>query len=190
METSIVISGFGGQGVLFAGQLLAYAGMDNGRFVTWIPSYGPEMRGGTANCTVIVGDEPVGAPVVAQPDIAVALNLPSFEKYEPLVKPGGLLVVNSSIVVEKSTRDDIEVVYIPANKIAEECGSSKMMNMAAVGAMIGKRPFLSVEIIEQSLIDHLPASKSHLLENNLQVIRHAHKLATMGQPHAMNGAGA
>ena len=95
MESSIIISGFGGQGVLFAGQLLAYAGMDEGRHVTWIPSYGPEMRGGTAHCTVIISDETIGAPTVARPDIAVAFNLPSYDKYESLVKPGGLLVVNS-----------------------------------------------------------------------------------------------
>ncbi|KAA3658763.1 MAG: 2-oxoacid:ferredoxin oxidoreductase subunit gamma [Chloroflexi bacterium] len=188
METSIIISGFGGQGVLFAGQLLAYAGMDNGRFVTWIPSYGPEMRGGTASCTVIISDEPVGAPVVAKSDIAVVFNQPSFDKYEPLINPGGLLVINSSIVVSTSQRDDIDVVYVPANKIAEECGSVKMMNMAALGAMLAKRAVLPVESVEQSLIDHLPASKSHLLESNLQVIRQGHKLATMGQPHAMNGS--
>ncbi len=184
-----MISGFGGQGVLFAGQLLAYAGMDNGRFVTWIPSYGPEMRGGTASCTVIISDEPVGAPVVKKSDIAVVLNQPSFDKYEPLVNSGGLLVVNSSIVMSISQRDDIDVVYIPANKIAEEYGSAKMMNMAAVGAMLAKRPFLPIKTIEQSLIDHLPAGKSHMLENNLQVIRQGYKLALMGQPHAMNGSG-
>ena len=189
METSILISGFGGQGVLFTGQLIAYAGMDNGRFVTWIPSYGPEMRGGTANCIVIVSDEPVGSPVVAEPDIAVVLNAPSFEKYEPLVKSGGLLVVNSSIVLATSDRDDIDVVYIPANNIAEAYGSAKMMNMAAMGAMLAKRPFLSVKIMEQAMIDHLPTSKAHLLENNLQVIRHSFKLATVGEAHAVNGSG-
>lgn len=95
METSIIISGFGGQGVLFAGQLLAYAGMDAGKHVTWIPSYGPEMRGGTAHCVVIISDDVIGAPIVTRPDITVVLNQPSFDKYEPLVKPGGLLVVNS-----------------------------------------------------------------------------------------------
>lgn len=188
METSIVVSGFGGQGALFAGQLLAYAGMDNGRFVTWIPSYGPEMRGGTAHCIVIVSDEPVGAPVVAEPDVAIVLNQPSFDKYESLVKPGGLLVVNNSIVTSTSDRKDIDVVYIAANSVAEEFGSAKMINMVAVGAMLAKRSILPVEVVEQALIDHLPASKSHLLENNLKVMRHAFKLATMGQPHAMNGS--
>lgn len=188
-ETSIIISGFGGQGVLFAGQLLAYAGMDNGRFVTWIPSYGPEMRGGTANCTVIVSDEPIGAPFVANPDVAIVLNKPSFDKYEPLVKPGGVLIVNSSIVATTTMREDIEVVYVPANTIAEEFGSVKMMNMAAVGSALGKRPFLTLEMVKQSLIDHLPARKAQLLENNIKVLQTGYRRAMVKQPHAQNGAG-
>ncbi len=171
METSIIIAGFGGQGVLFAGQLLAYAGMDNGKHVTWIPSYGPEMRGGTANCTVIVSDEPVGAPVVAKPDVAVVLNLPSFEKYEGLVKPGGLLVINSSLIQAECLRDDIEVVAVPANEIADELGSVKMMNMAAIGALLAKRPFLTLAQIHQALQDHLPAGKASLLKANGQVLQ-------------------
>lgn len=170
MQTSIVISGFGGQGVLFAGQLLAYAGMDNGFHVTWIPSYGPEMRGGTANCTVIISDEPIGAPLVNKPDIVVALNLPSFEKYEGLVKPRGLFVVNSSIVSATADRDDVDVVYVPANDIAEKQGSTKMMNMATVGALLAQRPFLTLDAVKQSLRDHLPASKAKLLEANFRVL--------------------
>ena len=113
MKTSIVISGFGGQGVLFAGQLLAYAGMDSGQHVTWIPSYGPEMRGGTAHCIVIISDEPVGAPIVSRPDVAIVLNQPSFEKYELLVKPGGLLVVNSSLIETETTRTDMDGSPVP-----------------------------------------------------------------------------
>ena len=179
METSIIISGFGGQGALFAGQLLAYAGMDAGRFVSWIPSYGPEMRGGTAHCTVIISDDEVGAPIVARPDIAVALNLPSFDKYEPLVKPGGLLVVNSSLVASESHRADIDVIAVPANGIAEEWGTPKMLNMAAVGAMLAARPVLPLAVIEAALAAHLPASKQHLIEANLQVLRHGF---AVGQP--------
>ena len=170
METSIVIAGFGGQGVLFAGQLLAYAGMEDGRNVTWIPSYGPEMRGGTANCTVIISDDAIGAPVVAQPDVAVVLNQPSFEKYESLVRPGGKLVVNSSIVAAESTRDDIEVIFVAANDIAETYGTEKMLNMAAIGALLGHSLFLPLTALEQALADHLPASKQHLLEANLKVL--------------------
>ncbi len=186
-ETSIVISGFGGQGVLFAGQLLAYAGMDNGRFVTWIPSYGPEMRGGTANCTVMVSDEPVGAPVVAQPDIAIVLNQPSFDKYEPLVKLGGLLVVNSSLVVSTAQRTDIDLIYIPANAISEQFGSPKMVNMVAIGGMLAKRPFLSLDLIKQALRDHLPASKAHLLENNFNVLQYAHQYVLTNHTVPQNG---
>lgn len=177
MQTSIIISGFGGQGVLFAGQLLAYAGMDSGYHVTWIPSYGPEMRGGTANCTVVISDEPIGAPLVRQPDVAIVLNLPSFEKYEPLVKPGGLLVVNSSIVSARSARADLTAVYVPANDIAEAEGSGKMMNMAAVGAAIGLRPFLPLSAIQQALQDHLPASKQKLLAANGRVLARGHETA-------------
>jgi 2-oxoglutarate ferredoxin oxidoreductase subunit gamma len=178
METSIVISGFGGQGVLFTGQLLAYAGMDNDKHVTWIPSYGPEMRGGTANCTVIVSDTPIGAPLVAEPDVAVVLNLPSFEKYEGKVKPGGLLVVNSSLVEAETSRDDIDVVYVPANEIAEELGSVKMMNMAASGALLAKRPFLTLDQVKLTLDAHLPAGKAHLLAANKLVLQKGYEIVT------------
>ncbi|MFL7840434.1 MAG: 2-oxoacid:acceptor oxidoreductase family protein [Candidatus Promineifilaceae bacterium] len=171
METSIIVSGFGGQGALFAGQLLAYAAMDCGRNVTWIPSYGPEMRGGTAHCTVIISDESIGSPLVTRPDVAIVLNGPSFIKYDPLVVPGGLLAVNSSIVEQRSERNDIDIVLVPANAIAEELGSTKMMNMAMLGAMLARKPVLSLESIEQALIDHLPSSKAALLESNLQVLK-------------------
>jgi 2-oxoglutarate ferredoxin oxidoreductase subunit gamma len=171
METSIIIAGFGGQGVLFAGQLLAYGAMDDGRFVTWIPSYGPEMRGGTANCTVVIADGPIGSPIVTNPDIALVLNQPSFEKYEPLVKAGGLLVVNASLVTAVSTRDDIETLYIPANKLAEEAGSVKMLNVVLLGAMLAKRPLLSLDMLESTLTNHLPSSKQHLTQQNRAVLR-------------------
>lgn len=176
METSIIIAGFGGQGVLFAGQLLAYAGMDTGKHVTWIPSYGPEMRGGTANCTVIISDEPIGAPVVAQPDVAIALNKPSYDKYEPLVKPGGLLIVNSSIVSQESDRTDIETVYIAANAIAEEFGTVKMLNAVVLGTMLARRPVLRMEDVEQALVDHLPTRKAHLLEANRSVLQRGYEV--------------
>ena len=170
METSIIISGFGGQGVLFAGQILAYAGMDAARHVTWIPSYGPEMRGGTAHCVVIISDKPIGAPIVARPDVVIALNQPSYDKYEPLV-------VNSSLVTPASRRADIDIVNVPANAIAEEWGTVKMMNMAAIGALLAVRPVLPLEVVEQVLAAHLPAGKQHLIEANLQVIRQGWRVA-------------
>ena len=169
METSIIIAGFGGQGVLFAGKVLAYAAMSSGKNVTWIPSYGPEMRGGTANCTVVISDEPIGAPLVDRPDIAIALNQPSFDKYEPLVKSGGLFVVNVSLVTGQSFRPDIETLYVPANDIAAEFGTSKMLNVGVLGAMLNRRP------IETALKDHLPTSKIHLLDDNYRVLRQGYK---------------
>lgn len=174
METSIVIAGFGGQGVLFAGQLLAYAGMDAGKQVTWIPSYGPEMRGGTAHCVIIISDDPIGAPVVARPDVAVVLNQPSFDKYLPLVKPGGLLVINSSLVDDVTPRGDIDIVHVPANAIAEENGTVKMLNMAALGAMLAARPVLSLEELEQALCEHIGQKRQHLVDANLDVLRQGH----------------
>ncbi len=182
METSIIISGFGGQGALFAGQLLAYAGMDNGRFVTWIPSYGPEMRGGTAHCIVKISEEPVGAPIVRRPDVAIAFNQPSFEKYDSLVKPDGLLIVNTSIVDAVSQRDDIDVIYVPANGIAEEFGNTKMMNMVMLGALVGRRPILTLEMIKQALHDHLPARKQKFLAGNLIVLQHGYDIG-LKQPN-------
>lgn len=195
MEVSIIFAGFVGQGVLFAGQLLAYAGMDDKKNVTWIPSYGPEMRGGTANCTVIIGDEPIGSPIVTHPDIALVFNRPSFDKYEPLVKNDGLLVVNNAIVDVVSEREELETVYVPANTIAEETcrdqGSNiKMLNMAMVGAMLARRSFLTLGAVEDALRNHLPASKAHLLDGNLAVLRHGYeaaRLQVLDAPRSMRG---
>ncbi|MGD2079483.1 MAG: 2-oxoacid:acceptor oxidoreductase family protein [Chloroflexota bacterium] len=177
METSIIIAGFGGQGALFAGQLLAYAGMDSDHHVTWIPSYGPEMRGGTANCTVIIADDPIGAPLVTQPDVAIVLNKPSYDKYEPIVKSGGLLVVNSAIVADKTERADIEAVYVAANDIAEESGTSKMLNVVLLGAMLRRRPVLALTDVAKALEDHLPENKAHLIEANLKVLQRGYDAA-------------
>src|SRR5512133_2324038 len=134
MQTEIIIAGFGGQGVLFAGQLLAYAGMDEGKQVTWIPSYGPEMRGGTANCTVIISDDVIGSPLVLHPTAVIAMNRPSLDKYEPMVKPGGVLIINTSMVDRKAVRKDIKVVEVDANAMAEKLGDKRMSNMVLLGA--------------------------------------------------------
>jgi len=177
METSIILAGFGGQGALFAGQLLAYAAMDVGLQVTWIPSYGPEMRGGTANCTVIIADDPIGAPLVTQPDVAVVFNKPSYDKYEPIVKSGGLLVVNRSIVTDQTERTDIDAVYVAANAIAEEFGTTKMLNMVLLGAMLRKRPVLELADVAKALEEHLPKNKAHLIEANLKVLQRGYDVA-------------
>mgnify|MGYP000100214472 CR=1 FL=1 len=157
MQKEIIIAGFGGQGVLFAGQVLAYAAMDLGKEVTWIPSYGPEMRGGTANCTVVIADEEIGSPLVQHPPFAIALNLPSFDKYEHEMQPGGVLVVNQSMVDRGAKRTDIQTVFVPANEIAEEIGNKKLTNMVAVGALVAAMSELvTLEAVEQALRGHLP----------------------------------
>lgn len=171
METSIIISGFGGQGSLFAGQALAYAGMEAGLHVTWIPSYGPEMRGGTAHCTVILSDEPIGSPLVGRPNIAIVMNLPSMDRYEPLVQPDGLLVVNRSLVDRPAERDDIRVIEVQANEIADELGDRRLVNMVMLGAMLAATGLLPVGCVEQALESHLPARHRELLEADRQALR-------------------
>jgi len=171
METSLIISGFGGQGTLFAGQVLAYAALDSGKIVTWIPSYGPEMRGGTAHCTVIISDSDIGSPIVRNPMISVALNLPSLEKYEPLMQPKGLIIANSSLINREVERNDIEAIHIPANEIAEEIGNMRLANMVALGAMVTARPVLPLEAINQALKDHLPERHKKLLPANYEALQ-------------------
>ena len=170
MQTEIIIAGFGGQGVLFAGQLLAYAARDEGKEVTWIPSYGPEMRGGTANCTVVIADEEIGSPMVRHPKAVIAMNLPSLDKYEPQVAQGGLMVINSSIINHAPTRADIKAVMVPGNEIAENLGDRRMTNMVLLGALLANLPVLSIEALERALKGHLPARHQRLLPTNLQAI--------------------
>ena len=169
-ETSIIISGFGGQGTLFAGQVLAYTALDNGYEVTWIPSYGPEMRGGTAHCTVIVSEEKIGSPLVRRPDIVLALNLPSVDKYEPLLPEGGALIANASLVNRELEREDIDTLLIPANQIAEDIGLARLTNMVMVGAMIKMRPIFSLEMTKQSLEAHIPERHQKTLPMNFKAI--------------------
>jgi 2-oxoglutarate ferredoxin oxidoreductase subunit gamma len=170
MQTEVIIAGFGGQGVLFAGQLLAYAARGAEKETTWIPSYGPEMRGGTANCTVIVADEEIGSPLVRNPKAAIVMNQPSLDKYEPLVAPGGVLVVNSSMVGRAVTRTDLHVILVPANEIAEKLGEGRLANMVVLGALLAKLPFLPIEALEKALKDHLPERHSRLLPLNYQAL--------------------
>lgn len=171
MQNEVIIAGFGGQGVLFAGQLLSYAALDEGKEVTWIPSYGPEMRGGTANCTVVVADEEIGSPMVRNPMAVIAMNEPSLDKYEPLVKPGGVLVLNSSMSNRPAKRTDITVVNLPANELAEELGDKRMMNMVMLGALLAHLPVLPVEAIEKALKEHLPERHHKLLPQNYKALR-------------------
>lgn len=171
MQTEIFIAGFGGQGVLFAGQLLAYAAMDEGREVTWIPSYGPEMRGGTANCTVVIADEEIGSPLVHHPQAFIAMSLPSLTKYEHTVRPGGIVVINSSVIDRKADRDDVQSVMVPGNAIAEELGDRRMTNMVLLGGLLANLPVLSLEAVGRSLQAHLPVRHHRLLPLNLQALQ-------------------
>jgi 2-oxoglutarate ferredoxin oxidoreductase subunit gamma len=177
MQKEIIIAGFGGQGVLFGGQVLAYAAMDTGKEVTWIPSYGPEMRGGTANCTVIIADDEIGSPLVKNPPLAVALNLPSFDKYEEMLAVDGTLIVNQSMVDRGARRTDINIVFVPCNEIAEEIGDKKLLNMVAVGALLTVLPDLTLKDIEKALEGHLPARHKHLLPKNYEALKRGFEAA-------------
>ena len=177
MQTEIVISGFGGQGVLFAGQVLAYAAMDAGKVVTWIPSYGPEMRGGTANCTVIIADEEIGSPLVRNPKAAIVLNLPSLDKYEPAVTPGGVLIANSSLVNRGPQRKDIDNVFVPAQEIAEKLGNKRLINMVALGSLLACLPVLPLSEVEAALKAHIPERHKRLLPVNLQALHEGEAFA-------------
>lgn len=177
MQKEIIISGFGGQGVLFSGQVLAYAAMDSGKDVTWIPSYGPEMRGGTANCTVVIADHEIGSPLVKNPPLAIALNLPSFDKYETTLASGGTLIVNQSMVDRGAQRNDIHVIMVPCNEIAEEIGDKKLMNMVAVGALLTALSEVSLKDVEKALESHLPARHKHLLPKNYEALKRGFEAA-------------
>lgn len=177
MQEEVIISGFGGQGSLFAGQLLAYAAMDQGLHVTWIPSYGPEMRGGKARCTVVVSDQEIGAPLVRRPSAVIVLNIPSMEAFEPKVKPGGVLVVNSSMVPDKSERQDIQVIYAPASDLATDLGNVRMANVLCLGAVVEATGVVSLDAVAQALDDHLPERHRALLDLNKQALRKGAELA-------------
>jgi 2-oxoglutarate ferredoxin oxidoreductase subunit gamma len=177
MQEEIIISGFGGQGALFAGQLLAYTAMDQGKEVTWIPSYGPEMRGGTAHCTVIIGDEPIGSPVVRAPSVAIAMNLPSHDKYGNLLQAGSVLIVNSSLVPEKHQRNDICEVRVPASDIAGELGDVRMSNVVLLGALLRIRPILTLEAVQRSMEEHVSGRARRLLDQNKQALKKGFEIA-------------
>lgn len=166
MQKEFLFAGFGGQGVMFAGQLLAYAAMDEGLEVTWIPSYGPEMRGGTAHCFVIISDRPIGSPVTRHPQVAVVFNNPSFAKYEPEVALGGMLAANASLITQTSRRSDISVLNVPATQIADELGDMRLTNVVMLGAVMAAFPALPVAAIRSALNNHLPEHRRSLLSKN------------------------
>jgi 2-oxoglutarate ferredoxin oxidoreductase subunit gamma len=170
MQHEVIISGFGGQGTLYAGQVLAYAAMDEGKHVTWIPSYGPEMRGGTANCTVVISDDEIGSPTVLYPSAVLAMNLPSLDKYEDRVAKGGVLVVNQSMVNRQPKRDDIKILMVPANAIAQELGNERATNMVMLGALIANLDLLSKGAIEAALKAHTAERLQRFLPTNIAAL--------------------
>jgi len=178
MQTEIIISGFGGQGVLFAGQLLAYTALDLNLHVTWIPSYGPEMRGGTAHCTVIISDDEIGSPLVRDPQAAIVMNLPSLDRYEPVIKPGGLLVVNASLVDREPVRGDITALMIHATEEAEALGDRRMANLVLLGGLLELQSVVPANAVGESLRRHIPAHHRDLLESNLKAMARGSALAT------------
>lgn len=171
MIDQIILSGFGGQGVMFIGKVLAYAAMTGDLQVCWIPSYGPEMRGGTANCSVIISDEEINSPVLEQTDAAIVLNQPSYDKFLPRIKPGGIIVVNSSIVENNTERADIKIIAIPATRIASELGKSNLANMVCLGALIPHLKLIDLNTLHKAMDAVVGKKKPELYEVNMQAIK-------------------
>ena len=169
--TQYLFAGFGGQGILFSGKFLAYKGLTEDKQVSWLPSYGPEMRGGTASCSVILSDTPVGSPIVSKPDVLVAMNLPSLDKYENETKKGGQIFVDSSLIDRKVERDDVEVYYIPATKLASDEGLSGLANMIMIGHMIAKSDVVPEENIEKAMQKVVPATKQNMFDLNMKAVK-------------------
>ena len=168
--TQILIAGFGGQGILFAGKFLAYKGLLEDLQVSWLPSYGPEMRGGTANCNVILSEEPVGSPIVTSPDVLIVMNLPSLQKYENSVVPGGQIYVDSTLIAEKVTRTDVEVYYIPATQMANEAGVPTLANMVMMGHVLRHNPELTFDGTDVTVQKLVPPKKQQLVELNMKAL--------------------
>lgn len=171
MTTQILLSGFGGQGILFTGKFLAYKGLLADKNVSWLPSYGPEMRGGTASCSVIVSDEEVGSPIISQPDVLIAMNLPSFEKFVPTVKAGGIVIADSSLIETKTDRTDIDVYYIPATALASDMGKQSLANMIILGKLLKVMNDFNEDEISTVLSKVIPPKKADMLEINMKAMQ-------------------
>lgn len=176
MQSEIMFAGFGGQGILLMGQILAQAALNEGKEVAWIPSYGPEMRGGTAYCTVVISDRPIGSPVIKNPKHLVAMNRPSLEKFAPIVKPGGIILINSSLIPIESGRDDIDQLKIKANDIANELGNVRIANVLALSAFVARSKLVEFESAEEAVKSKL-ASKKKLIPINLEAMARGKALA-------------
>ena len=174
--TQILIAGFGGQGVLFAGKFLAYKGLIQNKQVSWLPSYGPEMRGGTANCSVIISDTPVGSPIITNPDVLVAMNLPSLTKFVDAVVPGGKIIIDSTLIDAKVDRTDVEVFYVPATQIAKDAGFSTLANMVLAGKVMKETDAVSFDGNKETLESFIPAKKANLIDINCQALQTGYDL--------------
>lgn len=170
LEFTSVLAGFGGQGILFMGKVLAYAGLVDGKEVSWLPSYGPEMRGGTANCSVTISDEPIGSPLVINPNILVAMNLPSFDKFIDKVNAGGKVFIDSTLIDKKTDRNDIDVYYVPATELAEANNLKGLANIILVGKIFKETGFCTYEALEAGIRKSVPPKKAALIESNLKAI--------------------
>ena len=169
--TQILIAGFGGQGVLFAGKFLAYKGMVQDKQISWLPSYGPEMRGGTANCSVVISDTPVGSPIITTPDVLIAMNLPSLQKFVDAVVPGGKIILDSTLIDAKVERTDVEVFYIPATQLAKDAGFSTLANMILTGKVLKVIDTVAYEGNKETLESFIPAKKAGLIDVNLKALQ-------------------
>ena len=168
--TQYLFAGFGGQGILFAGTFAAYKGLIEDKQVSWLPSYGPEMRGGTASCSVIISDDAVGSPIVSKPDVLIAMNLPSFDKYEPTVAAGGKVIVDSTLISREAQRSDVDTYYIPATKMAADAGTPSLANMIIIGNLLENHPELSFQGIEGVVEKLVPPKKATLKELNMKAL--------------------
>lgn len=169
MQSEVMFAGFGGQGILLSAKILAHTAMEAGYEVIWIPSYGPEMRGGTAYCMVIMSDRPIGSPIVKNPQHLVAMNRPSLEKFAPVVKPGGVVLINSSLIPVRSERDDVDEIVIPVNDIAIEAGSVRSANIVALSAFVARSGILPIEDLRESVKKEF-ARKAKLIPLNMDAI--------------------
>ena len=170
MTTETILAGFGGQGILFAGKLLAYLGLNQNTEVSWLPSYGPEMRGGTANCSVCLSDHPIGSPYVTDPDVLIAMNCPSFDKFINSVKPGGIAIIDSTLVTKECTRADIKSFCIPSTQLAAEHGLPGMANIILVGKLLKETGIAVIDAVRPALEKMIPAKKANLIEANMKAL--------------------
>ena len=171
MTSKVLFAGFGGQGILFSGKFLAYEGLLEDRQVSWLPSYGPEMRGGTASCSVILSDTPIGSPIITDPNILIAMNLPSYDKYEPTVEKGGKVFVDSALVSRKASRDDVDTYYIPATRLASENGMPTLANMIILGKVIKETGVIPFENVERTLKKVISAKRADMLDINMKALK-------------------